>query len=133
MLLLAEGLIDCSYDDFLSHFTGKKFPDAVYSAKVKWYGSTKSLSAMFEYLAEMGFVNTGDVKVYGIIIPGISLDEMKKEHFEIINQGKLSKISFTEKLQKLFPAATAYRCKTRLFYKARNKQAIAKVISEITS
>src|SRR5687767_10520793 len=82
-LLAAEKLIDCAENEYISHFTGKKFPEqSQYSAKIKWYGGEETLIAMFEYLAAKGFVNIEDVKVYGIIISGMSVQDMMNIHFK---------------------------------------------------
>lgn len=129
MLLTAEKLIDCNEKEFNKHFTGKKFPELpAYPAKIKWYGGTESLKMMLEYLAEKGFVITKDVKVYGFIIKGMSVTNMLKEHFKVSEPRKVSKKSFTEKLGSLFPETSGLRCKTRLYYKERNKQSISKVL-----
>lgn len=123
MLLAAEKLIDCTYEDFLKHFNGKKiYGDTENAVKIRWYGDKAVLEAMLVYLDEKGFVRFTDVKVYNFIIAGIPLNDIIKEHFKITESGKVSKKSFLVKLETLFPATTAYRCKTRLFYKARNKE-----------
>lgn len=131
MLLAAEKLIACSEEEFNKHFTGKKFPELpAYSVKIKWYGGTESLNMTLEYLAEKGFVITKDVKIYGFIIEGKSVTDMMREHFKISEPRKVSKKSFNEKLKKLFPETTAYRCKTRLYYKARNKSSLSNVLEK---
>lgn len=131
MLLTAEKLIDCSEEEFHQHFTGKKFPElTAYSSKIKWYGGEEALTAMLEYLAEKGFVIINDVKIYGFIIKGMSVPDMAKGHFKIADTRMTSTKSFNQKLRNLFPETTAYRCKTRLYYKARNKTSMNLVLEK---
>lgn len=129
MLLTAEKLIDCTEAEFNKHFTGKKFPEPEpYTAKIKWFGSKETLAAALEYLAEKGFVSTKDIKIYGVSVPGYTVNDMIKEHFKIAAPDFSNK-KFIQKLEKLFPETTAYRCKTRLYYKARNKTPINTVLN----
>jgi hypothetical protein len=129
MLLASEELIDCSYDDFLKHFIGKKiYSNSENITKIKWYGGGDILTSMLKYLAEKGFVSFTDMKIYNFIIIGISLNDIVREHFKIAEVRKINKKSFAEKLRNLFPETTSYRCKTRLYYKARNKQSISSVL-----
>jgi hypothetical protein len=130
MLLTAEKLIECDETEFHKHFTGKKFPELpAYKAKINWYGGEGILTAMLDYLAEKGFVSTKDIKIYGENVPGYSVNDMIKEHFKIEAPDKSSR-KFIPKLEKLFPETTAYRCKTRLYYKARNKTSMNLVLEK---
>lgn len=112
-LLALYELISCSLDDFMSHFTGKKFYDEEIkiSAKLKWHGDENLLNETALYLAEKGFIDKemGSLKAF-------------EEHFKYSDKTTLTGKKFHVSLKGLFPETTGYRCKTRSFYKERNKK-----------
>lgn len=118
-LLTVYKLISCSLDDFLSHFTGKKFYDEEIkiSAKLKWYGDEKLLNETAHCLSEKGFIDKelGSPKAF-------------KEHFSYLNRPNEVSRKYYSSLKALFPETTGYRCKTRLFYKERNKMGLIDVL-----
>ncbi|MBE2219674.1 MAG: hypothetical protein IAE90_15790 [Ignavibacteria bacterium] len=58
-LLIVYKLISCSLEEFMSHFTGKKFYDEEIKIceKLEWFGDEKLLNETAGYLAEKGFIN----------------------------------------------------------------------------
>jgi len=112
-LLTIHKLISCSLDEFMSHFTGKKFYDdeIKIGAKIEWYGDVKVLSETATYLAEKGFIDKE---------PGST--KAMEEHFKYSDITNVTGKKFLISLKALFPETTGYRCKTRLYYKERNKK-----------
>lgn len=112
-LLVLYNLISCNLEEFMSHFTGKKFYDEdIYMGdKVKWYGSEKLLSETFTYLAEMGFIDK-ELGVSNAVV----------QHYKFVDTPFEISDKYYESLKALFPETTGYRCKTRLYYKERNKK-----------
>ena len=112
-LLTIHKLISCSLDEFMSHFTGKKFYDdeIKLGAKLVWYGDEKLLNETAQYLAEKGFIDKE---------PGSS--KAMEDHFKCSDIPNVSGKKFLVSLKALFPETTGYRCKTRLYYKERNKK-----------
>jgi len=112
-LLAVYKLISCSLDEFMSHFTGKKFYDdeIKIGAKIEWYGDEKLLNETAQYLAEKGFIDKE---------PGSS--KAMEEHFKFSDIPNVTGKKFLISLKALFPETTGYRCKTRLYYKERNKK-----------
>ncbi len=120
-LLAVYKLITCSLEEFMSHFTGKKFYDEEIklSAKLKWYGDEKLLNETAVYLAEKGFID----KDLGSSIA-------MEEHFSYSNAPAAISKNFLSSLKTLFPETTGYRCKTRLYYKERNRKSMNAVLKE---
>lgn len=118
-LLAIYKLISCSLDEFMSHFTGKKFYDDEIriGEKIKWHGDEKLLNETFNYLAEMGFIDKELVTTNAM-----------EQHFKYADVPVVINKSLIKSLKALFPETTGYRCKTRLYYKERNKKPF-KVIS----
>ena len=112
-LLAVYKLISCSLDEFMSHFTGKKFYDdeIKLGAKLKWYGDKKSLNETAQYLAEKGFIDKE---------PGST--KAMEDHFKYSDKPTVMGKKFHVSLKALFPETTGYRCKTRLYYKERNRK-----------
>jgi hypothetical protein len=112
-LLRVYKLISCSLEEFMSHFTGKKFYDdeVKTGAKLLWYGDEKILNKTASWLAEKGFID----KESG------SYKAMEK-HFKFSDIPTVISKKFPVSLKALFPETTGYRCKTRLYYKERNKK-----------
>ena len=112
-ILVLYKLISCRLEVFMSHFTGKKFydDDISMSDKIKWNGSKELLNATYKYLAEMGFIDKN--------IDSLNAMEQHFKHEEV---PKAVNSKFLLSLKALFPETTGYRCKTRLFYKERNKK-----------
>jgi hypothetical protein len=112
-LLTIHKLISCSLDEFMSHFTGKKFYDEriKVGTRLQWHGGEKCLNETAHYLAERGFI---DIE--------IASSKAMEEHFEFSATSPVINKKFPESLKALFPETTGYRCKTRLFYKERNKK-----------
>jgi hypothetical protein len=131
-LLLYENYISCGWDDFFTHFTGKKFSETpAYSVKIKWKGEMYLLALTINHLMEKGFLQFPQDEVISVV----------KIHFTSINKGDFDKYEMYQnkhsakklklKLEALFPATSGYRCKTRLFYKARNKQPQKSVLEKL--
>lgn len=120
-LLSAYRLISCGIEEFMSHFTGKKFYDEEVKtgAKLKWYGDETMLNETAGYLAEKGFI---DIE--------LGSSKAMEEHFSYSSTPAAISKDFTESLTALFPASTGYRCKTRLYYKERNKKSMNAVLKE---
>lgn len=112
-LLTLYKLISCSLVEFMSHFTGKKFYDEEIKtgAKLQWHADEKLLNETAMYLAEKGFLDNE-----------LGSSKALEEHFSYSDEPFEIGIEFFESLKKLFPETTGYRCKTRLYYKERNKK-----------
>lgn len=112
-LLTIYKIISCSLDEFMSHFTGKKFYDdeVKMGAKLIWHGEEITLKETAMYLAEKGFIDKE-----------LGSSNAMEEHFEYSNTSAVINKKFYESLKRLFPETTGYRCKTRLYYKERNKK-----------
>ena len=122
LILRSENIITCDVGEFFSHFTGKKLAiEEDYSSKIKWQGSLESMQAVIDHLAEKRFLQKEDTEL-----------KVFRSHFRITNElpGTKQK-SFLRKLTLLFPEPSGYRCKERLFYKARNKNSLSKLLSEL--
>lgn len=122
-LLRSENVIICDVDEFFSHFTGKKLAiENDYSSKIKWQGSVESMQAVIHHLAEKRFLQGEDTEL-----------KVFKSHFRVTAESnKTQQRSLRKKLELLFPATSGYRCKERLFYKARNKKdSLTKLLSEL--
>jgi hypothetical protein len=112
-LLSVYNLISCCLDEFMSHFTGKKFydDDIKPGEKINWHGSEKLLNDTAAHLAEKGFIDKE-----------LGSSKAMEEHFTYSRQSVVKSEEYYDSLCKLFPETTGYRCKTRLFYKERNKK-----------
>ena len=121
-LLWAYKLISCSLDQFMSHFTGKKFYDEEIkiAAKLEWYGEEKLLNEAARYLAEKGFIDLE-----------LGSSKAMEEHFRYSNTPAAISKKFLLSLKTLFPETTGYRCKTRLYYKERNLKSMNAVLKEL--
>ena len=129
-LLYSQKFISCDENEFISHFTGKKFRINEKSrGSISWNGEKNLLILVLHHLIQKGFLQiTFDYK-------GISL---LKEHFKGLSQADITKYekvkntthakNLSSMLGCLFPETSGLRCKTRLFYKARNKESILKVL-----
>lgn len=120
-LLAFYNLISCSLADFMSHFTGKKFYDEEIkiAEKLEWNGVEKSILETFRYLSEKGFIDKE-----------LGSSEAIEEHFSYSNTHSLVSKKFLSSLKTLFPETTGYRCKTRLYYKERNRKSMKAVMVE---
>jgi hypothetical protein len=127
-LLFAEGCISCSWDEFSVHFTGKKFgAERNYTKKLKWGKNENHLNSLINYLTEKGFLRDS---------------ENVLKHFNYVSNSAIKKNrnprkqkrgeEFQFKLSRLFPASSGYRCKERLYYKARNKEPMNSVLNGLT-
>jgi len=99
----------------MSHFTGKKFydDDIKPGEKINWHGSEKLLNDTAAHLAERGFIDKE-----------LGSSKSMEEHFKYSNKPDVKSKDYYKSLCTLFPETTGYRCKTRLFYKERNKKSI---------
>ena len=99
----------------MSHFTGKKFYDEEIKigAKIEWCGDEELLGETVKYLSEKGFIDKE-----------MGSSKALEDHFEISGTSSVINKKFYESLKALFPETTGYRCKTRLYYKERNKKNI---------
>jgi hypothetical protein len=120
LLLRAEGIISCALDEFFSHFTGKKLAiEEDYTSKIKWHGNLASMEIVIDHLAAMRFLQKEDTEL-----------KVFASHFRI-TEDKINIKQLQKNLELLFPATSGYRCKERLFYKARNKSTpITKLFSD---
>ena len=122
-LLLSQNLIDCDIDEFFPHFTGKKLAiEEDYSSKIKWLGNADSMQLIIGHLTSKRFLQGEDTQL-----------KTFKSHFRLSadsinsNHKRLQK-----KLDFLYPETSGYRCKERLFYKARNKTPMSKLLNELS-
>jgi|SRR4030095_11346901 len=122
-LLFFERFISCEWDEFFTHFTGKKFtitPEP--KRKLKWKGDKYSLALILSHLIEKRFLNSSFEENITIMkrhfenFSGPVLNEFEK------NKKKPAAKRLQLKIDSLFPATSGYRCKERLFYRARNKK-----------
>lgn len=122
LILRSENIITCEVDEFFSHFTGKKLAiENDYTSKIKWQGSLDLMRSVIDHLAEKRFLQNEDTEL-----------EVFRSHFRVTNEIPASKQKpFLEKLALLFPETSGYRCKERLFYKARNKEPLSKLLSHL--
>ena len=97
----------------MSHFTGKKFYDEEIKigAKIEWCGDEELLGETTLYLAEKGFIDKE-----------MGSPQALKEHFKYADKSTFKSKKFLISLKAVFPETTGYRCKTRLYYKERNKK-----------
>lgn len=116
-LLSYEDYIACDIDEFFTHFTGKKFTlTGKPKGKLTWNKEKYLVPQLIAYLIEKRFLD----------------DDIMKTHFEDVSDSDLSQynenkdsssaIKLQILLDRMFPATSGYRCKERLFYKARNKE-----------
>lgn len=112
-LLSIYKLISCDINVFMSHFTGKKFYDdeVITGDKIIWNGDKKLLNETAMYLAEKGFIDKDH-----------SSAKAMEEHFKYSEAPAEISKKYYLSLKALFPETTGYRCKTRLYYKERNKK-----------
>lgn len=122
LLLHSENIIECGAEEFLPHFTGKKLAiESDYTSKIKWQGSISLMQAVIAHLAEKRFLQGEDTDL-----------KIFKSHFRITRElTKTRERQLQKKLELLFPATSGYRCKERLFYKARNKESLSKLLAEL--
>ncbi len=115
-LLYCELFIVCKIDEFISHFTGKKFIiDKKYSGKLKWNKETYLLQLVANHLQEKKFIDDANLlKKHFNDIP-VSVGE---QYYR--NKNKSAAKRLQQKLDILFPAETGYRCRQRLYYRERN-------------
>ena len=122
-LLRSENIIDCDIDEFFSHFTGKKLAiEDDYTSKIKWQGSAESMQIIIDHLAGMRFLQGEDTDL-----------KIFQSHFRVTPEpNKVRQKLLRKKLEFLFPATSGYRCKERLFYKARNKnESLSKLLNDL--
>jgi hypothetical protein len=121
-LLRSENIIACDVDEFFSHFTGKKLAiENDYNSKIKWLGGVESMQVIIHHLAEKRFLQNEDAEL-----------KVFRSHFRVTAElNKTRQGHLRNKLELLFPATSGYRCKERLFYKARNKESISKLLTEL--
>ncbi len=114
-LLVIYKLILCELEEFIAHFTGKKFydDDILLSGKITWYGSKEVLKDTFKYLAGKGFID--EAHCYS---------QALEEHFKFSAAPVTINNNYLLSLNALFPETTGYRCKTRLYYRERNKKPV---------
>ncbi len=115
-LLYFERFIECEIDEFISHFTGKKFIiDKKYSGKLTWGKETYLLQLVANHLTEKKFIDDADkLKKHFDDIPDSVWEQYNK------NKNKSAAKRLQQKLDILFPAETGYRCRQRLYYRERN-------------
>lgn len=121
-LLLSQNLIDCDLDEFFPHFTGKKLAiEYDYTSKLKWLGNVDSIQLIIDHLTAKRFLQGEDTQL-----------KTFKSHFRIpADSVKPNNKRLLKKLEFLYPETSGYRCKERLFYKARNKIPLSKLLNEL--
>jgi len=126
-LLYFEKCISCSADEFISHFTGKKFKhDTAYSRKLTWEKGKYLLVVLTRHLTKKKFINEPIIlKHHFVDIPDSIMEDYNR------NKNKPNAKKLQAKLDILFPATTGYRCKQRLFYRERNKENEITVIKNL--
>jgi hypothetical protein len=116
-LLSYEGYIACDIDEFFTHFTGKKFtPTEKPKVKLEWNEEKYLIALLVNHLIEKRFLDDDIMKTH---FTGVS-DAALNQYNENKNSASAKKLQIL--LNNLFPATSGYRCKERLFYKARNKE-----------
>jgi hypothetical protein len=117
-LLYFERFIRCKIDEFISHFTGKKFIiDKKYSGKLSWNKEKYLLLLVANHLFEKKFIADADLlKKHFDDIPAAA----EEQYNRLKNKSEAKRLQ--QKLDILFPIETGYRCKQRLYYRHRNKQ-----------
>lgn len=128
-LLLWEKYISCELDDFMSHFTGKKFRvELKYNGKLEWNCDAGLLAHLVKHLTSKRFLDakfTADHKnILSTHFNGITAEDIDLDTENITNAAN----DFQQKLDLLFPENSGYRCKERLFYKQRNLQRLTAVL-----
>lgn len=127
-LLLWEKCISCELDEFISHFTGKKFRlEMKYSGKLKWNSDPEVLTQLIKHLIDKRFLDKNFVADYKNILTEHFAD-IAEPDIEMDTENNSSAKAFKLKLDLLFPENSGYRCKERLFYKQRNQQRISEVL-----
>lgn len=122
LLLRSQNIISCDVDEFFSHFTGKKLAiENDYNSKIKWQGGVESMQVIIDHLAEKRFLQNEDTEL-----------KVFRSHFRVTAELNKTQLGLLQKkLELLFPATSGYRCKERLFYKARNKDSLSKLLTEL--
>src|SRR5258706_11958470 len=99
-LLYFDKYISCDIDEFISHFTGKKFRiEKSYSRKLIWNGEKYLLLLVIHYLIEKKFV---DNDYAGILKK--HFDDIPDSVLEDYNKNKPETKRIQAKLEILFPA-----------------------------
>jgi len=79
------------------------------------------MQAIIHHLAEKRFLQNEDTEL-----------KVFKSHFRVTAELNKTQLGLLRnKLELLFPTTSGYRCKERLFYKARNKSGISKILAEL--
>lgn len=79
------------------------------------------MQAIIDHLAEKRFLQNEDTNL-----------KVFRSHFRVtVGSDKTQLGLLRKKLELLFPATSGYRCKERLFYKARNKSGISKLLNNL--
>ncbi len=111
-LLYNEKFISCDLDEFITHFTGKKFnTDKMNGRKLIWNGNTELLSTIVDHLMDRKFINDREFEKHFKTVTDSAEFELRPKSNEL-----------QKKLETVFPAETGYRCKERLYYRERNKK-----------
>jgi hypothetical protein len=122
-LLYSQKFISCSIEEFIPHFTGKKWGDdqEKYKGKIKWSGEGYLLKILEDHLTEKGFLEAGNSFAKHFDTGKSTID------YETNRNSSAAK-SFRKRLEVLFPETTGLRCKQRLFYRYRNKEGMPAVL-----
>jgi len=124
--------ISCDEGEFLSHFTGKKFRvNEKSGGKVIWNGEKYLLIVVLHHLTDKGFLqikfDKDDIVFLSDHFAGLLPGDYEK-YKRLKNSARAKKIR--SKLECLFPETSGLRCKQRLYYRARNKASMSKVLGE---
>jgi len=128
-LLLRERYISCELDDFISHFTGKKFRlEMKYANKLKWNSEPELITQMVKHLIDKRFLDKNFAADYKNILIEHFADIADPDIEKDIQNNETTRV-FQQKLNLLFPENSGYRCKERLYYKQRNQQRLSAVLN----
>ncbi len=85
-------------------------------------GNTDSMQLIIDHLTSKKFLQGEDTQL-----------KTFKSHFRISANSNIPQLKpLLKKLDFLYPETSGYRCKERLFYKARNKTPLSKILTELT-
>ena len=123
-LLFYGKYISAGMDEFVAHFTGKKFRiNKRISGKIKWNDEGYLLILIISHLHEKKFIRYSSIEEF---MPRLQKHFAGIKASSVKDYSKNKTVSAAKKLQKklgiVFPESSGYRCKERLYYLQRNKE-----------
>ena len=131
-LLYLEKYISCGIDEFLPHFTGKKWRDETksYKGKIKWLKEEYLFILLINHLIEKRFFNYTQWNLMPVLkkhfIPFSGTSFKLNKHYK----SKPGAKELQRKLECLLPENTGLRCRERKYYKARNEEPVFAVLEK---